>query len=185
MSTDGPMLELVGRFRQILDRREGILKCFCDQGVQVEGWLKGELLYFLDLEQRAGRLAEFDREVAIGVGRKKVDLKLTFRSGAITHPSWVEIKHWLIGYQRGQKYGAGFAFGDPTSVGIKPDVEKLSYITTGGKYILILATANPGTDEWSSGVDKFNHKFSHLRLDSLTTPEDFPGSFFLGLLSVG
>jgi hypothetical protein len=90
----------------------------------------------------------------------------------------------LIGYQKGTSYNAQFYFGDPSSVGIKSDVEKLSGISNGGKILLILTTANPGNGDWSTGVNKFNRKFSPLRLRSLTNPADFPKFYHLGLLEV-
>jgi hypothetical protein len=32
--------------------KRGILECFCRYRVKVEGWLKGEFLYFLDNKKR-------------------------------------------------------------------------------------------------------------------------------------
>ncbi|MDO9098258.1 MAG: hypothetical protein Q7U60_09065, partial [Candidatus Methanoperedens sp.] len=157
------------------------LNCFCKYGVQLEGWLKGELLTFLDNEKNAGKIAHFDREVIVGLGRKKTDLKVRTNSN---EEAWIELKHWLIGSQRGTQYNAQFYFGDPSSVGIKPDVEKLSQLSNGTKYLLILTTANPSLNNWSTGVDKFNSKFSPLRLKSLTTPTDFPSFYYLGLLEI-
>jgi len=173
------MIELVKRFQEVLDVRPGILECFCDHGVQLEGWLKGELLYFLDAEKAGGRLYDFDREVSFGQGRRKIDIKLTGEDGLAT---WVELKHWLIGHQKGSKYNAGFYLRDPSSAGIKPDVEKLRP-TSGSKFVLILATANPGAKDWFSGVEAFNRKFTPLRISPLTDPADFQAQYFLGLLA--
>ena len=178
-SNESQMMDLVGRFREVLETRPGILQSFSKHGVQIEGWLKGELLHFLDNERSSGRLRDFDRETDFGQGRSRIDLKLTDRDGQLT---WVELKHWLIGNQKGDRYNAGFYFGDGSSVGIRPDVEKLA-LTSGQGYILVLATANPGADDWSNGVDRFNRKFSPLRLASLTDPGDYPPYFFLGLLA--
>ena len=140
MVNETQMTELVERFRKVLDARRDILECFCNYGVQLEGWLKGELLYFLDNEKTGGRLYDFDREVSFGQGKRKVDIKITEENGRAT---WVELKHWLIGYQRGQKYDAGFYLRDSSPVGIKLDVEKLK-LAHGRKYVLTLTTANPG-----------------------------------------
>ena len=178
MGSETQMIELVNRFQEVLDARRGILECFCSYGVQLEGWLKGELLYFLDAEKAEGRLYDFDREVSFGQGRRKIDIKITGENGIAT---WMELKHWLIGYQKGQKYDAGFYFRDPTSVGIKPDVEKLN-LTAGNKFVLTLATANPGTKDWFGGVDAFNRKFSPLRISPVTDLADFQAEYFLGLL---
>lgn len=176
--------DLVVRFKEVLDSKDETLDCFCKYGVQVEGWLKGELLCFLHNEKDVGRVAHFDREVSMGIGRKGADfmVKMSTSSGALE--AWIELKHWLIGYQRGTQYNAQFYFGDRSSVGIKPDAEKLSEISNGSKFFLVLTTANCGISDWSAGVDKFNRKFSPLYLESLTTPADFPSSYYLGLLEV-
>lgn len=97
--------------------------------------------------------------------------------------AWIELKHQLIGYQKETKYDAKFYFGDKSSVGIKPDVEKLAGISNGG-FLLILTTENPGINDWTTGVSKFNEKFYPLRIKSLTNPEDFPSFYYLGLLEV-
>lgn len=176
--------DLIVRFKGVLDSREKTLNCFCKYEVQLEGWLKGELLCFLDNEKDAGRIAHFNREVSVGMGRKKVDLKVKMLTSLGGLEVWVELKHWLIGHQKETLYNAQFYFGDSSSVGIKPDVEKLSKISNGSKFLLILTTANPDMNDWSTGVNKFNRKFSPLHLKSLTTPADFPSFYYLGLLEV-
>ena len=180
MDSETQMVELVKRFQEVLDARRGILECFCNYGVQLEGWLKGELLYFLDAEKAGGRLYDFDREVGFGQGRKRIDIKITGENGLVT---WVELKHWLIGHQKGYKYDAGFYLRDRSWVGIKPDVEKLK-LTSGSKFVLTLATTNPGAKDWFCGVEAFNRKFSPLRISPMTDPADFPSQYFLGLLAV-
>ena len=184
MKPENHFKDLVFRFKEILDSKEEILNCFCKYGVQVEGWLKGELLYFLDGEKSAERIAHFDREVLIGIGKRKVDFKVEMSTGSGTLEAWIELKHWLIGDQKGTPYNAQFYFKDPSSVGIKPDVEKLNEIPDGEKFLLILTAKNPGMDDWSTGVDRFNEKFSPLHVESLTTPADFPDFYYLGLLKV-
>ena len=57
-------------------------------------------------------------------------------------------------------------------------------IKEGSKYLLILTAANPGEKDWSSGVAKFNERFSPLSLEPLTNPADFPRAYYLGLLEV-
>ncbi len=182
--TDHAILDLVSRFKAVLDSREKHLNCFCKYGVQVEGWMKGEFLSLLDDEKAAGSLANFDREVSFGVGKRKVDFKVEVPTGSGALTAWIELKHWLIGYQKGYKYNAQFYFGDPSSVGIKPDVEKLNEIVEGNKFLLILTTANGGMDDWTDGVNRFNRKFSPLHIKSLTIPADFPGFYYLGCLEV-
>ena len=55
------MIKLVERFQEALDARRGILECFCNYGVQLEGWLKGELLYFLNADKAVGTPAVVQR----------------------------------------------------------------------------------------------------------------------------
>jgi len=184
MNAENHVKDIVIRFKEVLDAHNKHLECFVDYGVQLEGWLKGELLYFLDNEKASKRIANFEREVQVGIGRKKVDFYLEIPTGAAVLDVWIELKHWLLGYQKGYKYNAGFYFGDASPVGIKPDIEKLNQFTQENKYLLILATVNPGVDDWSSGIAKFNKKFSPLCLNSLTNPAEFPQSYFLGLLKV-
>jgi len=184
MDTTEYIRDLVTRFRKVLDERSKQLECFCRYGVQVEGWLKGELLFFFDSEKAAGRLVNVDREVQLGAGpgKKRVDFRLEIPVGVAILDAWIEVKHWLIGHQKGSKYNAVFYFGDVSSVGIKPAVETLTKVRRGSKYLLVLATANPAEDDWSNGVTKFNDKFPHLHLKALTNPTEFPKSYFLGLL---
>jgi hypothetical protein len=182
--SDNEMLDLVLRFQNVLNNREGILVCFCDQGVQLEGWLKGELLYFLTQEKADGRISSFDREARFDGNRGRVDIRIDVETNEVATNAWVELKHWLIGYQRGTRWGARDYFGDASSVGIKPDAQKLIAISSGKRYILVMTTSNPGTDHWSAGVELFNQKFHPLRVETMANPEDFPHYYFLGLLKV-
>lgn len=176
--------DIIIRFNEVLNEHSKHMECFCTHGVQLEGWLKGELLCFLDEYKASHVLVDFDREVLSGTGKKKVDFCIKISTGYSSELLWLEIKHWLIGYQKGSKYNSSSYFGDPSSVGIKPDVEKLLAIEQGSKYLLILATANPGDEEWLAGVSRFNTKFSPLSLNPLTKPSQFPATYFLGFLSV-
>ena len=121
----------------------------------------------------------FDREVR--KQGKNMDLYQTI-SG---QPHWVELKRWLIGDQRGDRWWPSSYFGDRTSVGISPEVEKLKALgVSGGRWLLILMTANPGPQAWREGLDKFHARFAPRVLRSCSEPADFPTSYFLGLLEV-
>jgi len=177
------MIEFVEQLKDYFNTRLGMFECFCKHGVQVEGWLKGELLLFLDQNKLNGKIVGFDREVNMGLGRKKVDFTLKVREKSKTYRVWIELKHWLIGYQKGTRWTANSYFGDASSVGIKPDVEKLSTLPE-NMFLLILATSNPGKTDWESGTQKFNTKFKPLKVKSLTNPKDYPSIYFFGLLKV-
>ncbi len=49
--------------------------------------------------------------------------------------------------------------------------------------LIIFCTANPGIEDWSSGVTAFNSKFN-FNLISLNSPSNFSDSFFLGILEL-
>jgi len=177
---DTKVRDLVLSFKKVLDDHDAHLKSFCDHGVQVEGWLKGELLGFLEQQK-----VRFSREEKASIDkRKKVDFKIELTTETGTEYAWIELKHWLIGYQKGVKYDASFYFGDPTSVGISQDAKKLTKIPDNGRYILVLATANPGDEEWQKGLAKFNEKFIDTAVEALTQPRDFPDHYCVGLLKV-
>lgn len=178
------MKRFIVQLKKHLNKHQDALVCFCKHGVQVEGWIKGEILCLLDSGIVNKKVIGFDREVNIGLGRKKVDFSLVVRTDSGSQRLWIETKHWLIGYQRGTRWNANSYFSDASSVGIKPDVEKLMDIPRDGKFLLVLATANPGENDWVSGIQKFNSKFRQLHVKSLTNPRNFPSSYFLGLLKV-
>ncbi len=180
---DDLMIKFVEQLTDYFNTRLSAFECFCKHGIQVEGWLKGELLLFLEEKKLNDNIIGFDREVNMGLGRKKVDFTLKVKEKNKTSVVWIELKNWLIGYQKGTRWKANSYFGDASSVGIKPDVEKLSRLSE-NRFLLILATANPGEIDWESGIQKFNSKFKPLKVKSLTSPKDFPSTYFLGLLKV-
>lgn len=184
--TNAEIVDWALRLKKSLDSRQRVLECFCKYGVQVEGWFKGEILCFLDDEKVCGRIASFDREVVIESSgkKKKVDLKMRIISYDVGAEVVIELKHWLIGYQKGTKYNANFYFRDPTSVGIRPDIESLSNVSGHDRFMLILCTANPSIEDWMSGVTEFNRKFNPLHIESLNSPAEFPSFYFLGCLKV-
>lgn len=172
---------IIPLLRAHFDQLEDRMRCFCKYGSQLEGWFKGELLFLLDSAIVSGEVVGCNREVRTAAGN--VDLVVKTRDG---RTNWIELKHWLIGRQGTYSYGASFYFGDPTSVGISRDVDKLRQLSAGGqRYMLILATANPGVEDWTRGVSKFNEKFAPLHVSPMTNPPDYPEWYFLGLLRVG
>jgi len=94
------------------------------------------------------------------------------------------VENPLKGYQNKSYYGAPWYFHEKHGSGIIGDANKLTEYVDGSKYMLILATKNPGADEWKEGVVLFNEKYSPLSVSTLTFPKDYPDYFFLGLLQV-
>lgn len=177
------LFSLVKRFGESLNLRSSVLKCIAEQGVQVEGWLKGEILGFLTEEKNAERILDFDREARIGIGRRRADLVVWFDADGDRCPVWIELKHYLIGFQKGIFYDAYGYFNDPKR-GIKPDIEKLRAIASPYRFMLVLTTASPKSTDWQTAIMHFNNKF-HRDIWSMTDPKDYPDSHFLGLIDVG
>jgi hypothetical protein len=172
------MKSLLPHLRDHFDALENHMLCFTTQGVQIEGWFKGELLVLLQRLIKEQVVQSFDREVQhLGA---KIDLRIESKQR-----NWVELKHWLIGRQKGTSYGPSDYFRDSSSVGIIGDVRKLRSCPVGDqRWLLILASANPGSDKWQNGITGFNEKFHPFRIQSHTDPSQFPASYFLGLLEV-
>ena len=157
MAIEADILRLVSDFRSTLDQNVEQLKCFCKKGVQVEGWLKGEMLFFLDNETGRKVITEFEREVWMRPNsshrnRYIVDLKIISGSKELPEEALIELKHWMIGYQKKTFWYAHTYFSDPSSVGLSLYAKKLLQISNKPSYILILATANPGSDDWYIGI---------------------------------
>jgi hypothetical protein len=181
---DEEMRALVSRFAEYLEKRsEQQLRCFYKYETQVEGWFKGELIYFLDREKREGRLHDIGREKQLPDDEsRKTDVVIQFDESRLI--SWVELKHWIGRYNRRQNnrdWSPSLYFSNYT----RYDVEKLSTMSNAGdKFMLVLFTPKPDSNEWNSGVEEFNTQFHPLSVCSLTNPSDYPEYFFLGLLHV-
>ena len=68
------MFELLPRMQQHFDALQDRLTCFCDLGIQCEGWFKGELLTLLTQLRKEGVVQDFDREVR--VDGKQIDVMI-------------------------------------------------------------------------------------------------------------
>ena len=184
------VVDITRRLAGHLTGRADQLRCFNEYASQVEGWFKGELLWFLDEEKKAGHVLGVEREklVRVGVKRVSVDFLLDLQAPSGSALCWTEIKHWHIGKQNGSYFGSKWYFRTQRhSACVRPDIEKLAKIPDDGartmlRTMLILCTKNPGSQEWNEGIRIFNERNAPLRVHSLTTPEDYPEYFFLGLL---
>lgn len=173
------MITLLPELTQHLEPLQDRLSCFCEYGIQAEGWFKAELLTLFATLLRRGEIDALDREVRQPGG--KIDLYLEVGG----QPHWVELKHWLIGRQRGVCYGPEFYFGDPTQVEFVRDIDKLLGLDVPGmRWLLILLTANPGRAAWQAGARKFRDRFAPRLLRPCSDPTDYPPTYFLGLMEV-
>jgi hypothetical protein len=182
------MMDVVARFRVVLDANNLHMKLFDQYAVQMEKWLQGELLSFFDADKTNGKLNDYwpesSPQLRTRPSTRRVDYELELLDAMNVTKIWVELKHFQIGYQKEQCWNAYDYFAGKSSWGVYGDVVKLQEIVSGDKYMLILATRNPGYDDWAGGVDKFHEKFSHLHILSHTDPSSFPTTYFLGLLEV-
>ena len=157
------------RFAALQDRFEA----FRSHGVQVEGWFKGELIAHLHSSGRA-----FDREVRFG--SRRVDFILPRDASRDA----CEIKSWLIGTQKGERWTARKYFCDQSSVGIVPDLRKLPDWKYGRRFLLIFCYDNPGPEDWEEGLRKFREKFPEFRLEGRTRPQEDPTSWYAGVIEL-
>ena len=174
------MESLVPELRAHFDHLQSKMSVFSRYGFQSEGWFKAEMIAFLDAALARKRIEGFDREVSFG-SRQKVDLRVDLDG----ERHWIELKHWMIGEQRGVTWRAPHYFGDGSGFGLTKDIDKLLSVPEPDHlWMLVLVTANPGLGEWCIGLVKFHEKFAPRRIESHTDPEAFPESYCLGLFEV-
>ena len=148
------LIQLLPLFKNHFDQLQYLFISFCNHGIQTEAWFKRELLTHLNHLKKKGQILRFDREVKTEHGR--IDLAIDI--GDVRH--WIELKHWLIGKQKRIKI-----------------------------YVLLWWSLISGhlwrcEEAWHSGEQKFNEKFAPEKIVPETSPDDYPGSYFLGLLKV-
>ena len=142
--------EISSFYEELIDGKKEYLKLFSRLQIQIEGWFRGELMNYLDGPDH--NMTTENREVLLNdEGRKKADLKVEFHKKSY----WVELKHLLVGYQKGNKkpedkqggnnFSLNFYFYSDTY--ITNDIEKLknelkSSQETAYKYILAFVSTN-------------------------------------------
>lgn len=155
-------------------RVAGRLACFHRQEVQVESWVKGECLFLLERLRGAGRILAFEREVKTGIGRKKIDLTIDTRKGR----QWLELKHWLIGEQKGVQWGVAAYVSS-----LDEEFQKFEAVKAGNHaWVLAVCTANPGEEYWRRAIRDFNAANKLWKLVPRSSPSEYPKSHYLGLL---
>lgn len=159
--------------RRHLQEHENYLKCFYSHAVQVEGWFKGELLLLLENMKAERKIIGFDREIP-SLKRKKIDLAIDLKDGR----HWVELKHWFIGTQKGNKWRL-------KDYSLEDELRKFRAINVGNNgWILVICTHNPGSKEWATYIDNFNKDYPPWKLIAKTSPRNYPKTYFLGVLQV-
>jgi hypothetical protein len=108
------------------ERVQTTIKVFTDEGSQIEGWFKGELMVVLSRLREESKVGGFKRECkSLANSQQKVDLQLSVCGKP---PALVELK---AGHLRGGAFGAkGYVLGwirkGEYRGGVKSDIEKLS-----------------------------------------------------------
>lgn len=151
-------------------------ECFIKYEFQSEGWLKTELLILLDSLYGKGNIGKPDREVK-AKGLSKIDLLVNINN----EKHYVELKHYYVGKQKGQRWRVIDFIDD-----LEAECGKFKAVGAGDKaWIFALCTINPGNDDWQKSIDRFNNSNNPVRLYSKTNPDDFPENYFIGILNVG
>jgi hypothetical protein len=162
-------------FRDHLDDKKKEIVCFSTYQFQVEGWLKGEFVFLLDKMKAVRQIINFDREVT-AIGRKKVDLVVELENGR----HWIELKHWLIGEQKGQKWRSNSYISE-----LENEIEKLKAIKAGKRgWIAVLCTKNPGIKDFDYAVDRFNRDYAPCKLSVKDSPSNYPEAYYFGVINV-
>ena len=167
------VLEVFGRIREHLGTMTDRMRCFSTYEFQAEGWLKAECMALLDGLKKSGAIGGVEREVS-ALHRKKIDLVVHCRDGR----HWVELKHWLIGPQKGQTF-------NPKSyvTALEDEFEKFEAVKAGDRaWILALCTARPDDSAWTSALKDFNSENAPWFLDSLEERSSYSPEWFLGVL---
>ena len=119
---------LIERFYSSLKEvnKRDYLMLFSDLQIQIEGWLRGELMNFL--RNNNIDITVKNRESRINdETRKKADLKLEFTNEIY----WIELKHLLVGCQLNNTYPLGFYFNKNSY--IYNDIKKLQEVDNSDK----------------------------------------------------
>jgi hypothetical protein len=151
------------------------LECFGKYEFQAEGWLKTEWMTLLEQMRGRGQIIGLDREV-VAEGRMKIDLAVDLPDGR----HWIELKHWYIGHQKGQRWRPIDFIAE-----LEQECKKFGVVGAGARgWIAALCTLNPGHKEWADAIANFNRVYAPLSLTSSDRPTDYPASYFLGVLKV-
>ena len=133
---------------------------------QVEGWLKGELIYLFTSLQSKG-LEEWEPEVLVpGQDKdqaKRVDFKVKLDNGF----AWLELKS---------------LYGDPQEV--RGDVLKLASIKEGIGYCIIFIYPGPERDQWQEILTKFKEKVGDCTFTEKSSISQFPKTLCIAKLEI-
>ncbi len=141
-------------YKKLIDNNKDYLILFSNLQIQIEGWFRGEIMHYF--KENRYDMTTKNREVPVtNEERKKVDLKVKLNNVSY----WIELKHLLVGYQKGNKkegnqYGNYFSlnFYFYSGTYISNDIEKLKKVSwvpkeTTYKYVLAFLSTNYPEDK--------------------------------------
>ena len=147
--------EISSFYNELINSKKEYLQLFSKLQIQIEGWFRGELMNYFDGPDH--NMTTENREVLLNdEERKKADLKIEFDKTSY----WLELKHLLVGYQKGNKkpedkqagnnFSLNFYFYSGTY--ITNDIEKLENVSkssqeTAYKYVLAFVSTNYPEDK--------------------------------------
>ena len=157
MNTNKLENDIIEFYKILINNKKEYLQLFSKLQIQIEGWFRGELMnYFKNCDYK---MTTKNREVPINEGdRKKVDLKIGDSNESESY--WIELKHLLVGNQKGNKKSDGEQKGNNFSLNfyfysgtyITNDIEKLENLSkssqeTAYKYVLSFVSTNYPEDK--------------------------------------
>ena len=157
MNTNKLENDIIEFYKILINNKKEYLQLFSKLQIQIEGWFRGELMnYFTNCNYK---MTTKNREFPINEGdRKKVDLKIGDSYESESY--WIELKHLLIGNQKGNKKSDGERKGNNFSLNfyfysgtyITNDIEKLENVSkssqeTSYKYVLAFVSTNYPEDK--------------------------------------
>ena len=171
------MENLLFKLKDNFDKYERIYSTFTKYEFQTEGWFKAELITILDEMKNKNIIVDFDREIRLN--NNLIDILINTKNG---NANYVELKHCLIGNQKGEKWTFKKHITDNP---IMKDIEKLNkYEIIKNPWLFLLLTENPGKEDWDAGISNYNSKIPERKIEAFSNPDDFPQSYFLGLLKI-
>jgi hypothetical protein len=163
-----------------LERIDAFIRC----RRQVEGWFKGELLTIAAQMLDDGKVREFrpDCRTDKTLGKNNIDLHFITGDG---EPVWIELKHWYLGkYEGGARWSVSTYCTQSTSATPNNFIKKLPPRWLVPTYMLIVMTPAPQSADWSRALVKLEQVNSDWNIGALTVSNNFPPSYFIGLLKL-
>lgn len=151
------------------------IEAFTHAQRQVEGWFKGELIWFL-----TGGANVWEAEVPFPHDRRK---RCDFMVDVEGTPVYLELKALYHGQQRSARFGLGIYLYKDT-VGIWGDVLKLSRLRVGLGYSLLFIYPRPDPKSWSRQIEQYKQRIEPIRLREASQVSEYPPELYICKLEI-